>query len=63
MVASGSGGLYRPGTPIAIVTKLLRDGAIARVLSNPSDTDFVLVERAWSPPEPPPPANSDAGSK
>lgn len=63
MVASGSGGLYRPGTPMAIVTKLLRDGAIARVLSNPSDTDFVLVERAWSPPEPPVPTNTEAAGK
>lgn len=53
MVTSGSGGLYRPGTPMAVVTELLRDGAIARVLSNPSDTDFVLVEKVWSPPAPP----------
>lgn len=62
MVTTGSGGLYRPGTPMAVVTKLLRDGAIARVLSNPSDTDFVIVERAWSPPPPPPPAVPQAGS-
>lgn len=54
MVTSGSGGLYRPGTPIAVVAQLLRDGAIARVLSNPSDTDYVVVERAWAPPPPPP---------
>lgn len=52
MVTSGSGGLYRPGTPIAVVTEILRDGAIARVLSNPSDTDYVMVEKVWSPPPP-----------
>jgi len=63
MVTSGSGGLYRPGTPIAIVTQLLRDGAIARVLSNPSDTDYVLVERAWSLPAPPPLATDAAANK
>ena len=62
MVTSGSGGLYRPGTPIAIVTDLLRDGAIARVLSNPSDTDYVMVERTWAPP-PPPPAATTAAKK
>lgn len=56
VVTSGSGGLYRPGTPMAIVTELLRDGAIARVLSNPSDTDYVMVEKAWAPEPPPPPA-------
>ena len=50
VASSGSGGLYRPGTPMAVVTTLLRDGAIARVLSNPSDTDYVIVERAWMPP-------------
>lgn len=62
IVSSGSGGLYRPGTPMAVVARLLRDGAIARVLSNPSDTDFVFVERAWMPPSPTPeaaPAGSD----
>lgn len=63
LVSSGSGGLYRPGTPMAVITGLLRDGAIARVLSNPSDTDFVMVERAFAPPEPPPPANTEAGGK
>ncbi|EIZ77489.1 rod shape-determining protein MreC [Novosphingobium sp. Rr 2-17] len=56
IVTSGSGGLYRPNTPIAVVTELLRDGAIARVVSNPSDTDYVLIEKAWSLPDPPPPA-------
>ena len=62
MVTTGSGGLYRPGTPMAVVTKLLRDGAIARVLSNPSDTDYVTVEKAWAP-APPPPAEARPGSE
>jgi rod shape-determining protein MreC len=63
LVTSGSGGLYRPGTPMAIVTDLLRDGAIARVLSNPSDTDYVMIERAWAPPPPPPPAATPDAKK
>ncbi|GAB7555730.1 hypothetical protein NRB_52510 [Novosphingobium sp. 11B] len=63
MVTSGSGGLYRPGTPLAVITELLRDGAMARVLSNPSDTDYVVVERAWAPPPPPPPAEPAPGSE
>lgn len=63
LVSSGSGGLYRPGTPMAIVTRLLRDGAIARVLANPSDADFVMVERVWTPREPPPPASAKAGGR
>lgn len=59
MVTSGSGGLYRPGTPMAIVTELLRDGAIARVLSNPTDTDYVAVEQVWAPIAPPPAPNGN----
>lgn len=62
LVTSGSGGLYRPGTPMAVVTDLIRDGAIARVLSNPSDTDYVMVEKSWAPP-PPPPANDGTVKK
>ncbi len=48
-VTSGSGGLYRPGTPIAIVDTLTRDGAVARVLSDPAATDYVSVEPVWAP--------------
>ena len=46
LVTSGSGGLYHPGTPLAVVEEILRDGAIARVLSDPGNTRFVVVERA-----------------
>ena len=43
-VTSGSGGLYRPGTAVASVMELTRDGAIARVLSDPTANEFVAVE-------------------
>ena len=55
-VTSGSGGLYRPGTPIAAVVSLTRDGAIARVLSDPAATEYVTVEPMWAPPPEPPAA-------
>lgn len=48
-VTSGSGGLYRPGTAIAVVSAVTSDGAIARVLSDPAGTDYVAVERVWAP--------------
>lgn len=48
-VTSGSGGLYRPGIPIAVTQTLLRDGAIAQVLSNPAATEYVTVEAVWAP--------------
>ena len=46
-VTSGSGGLYWPGTAIAVVTRLTRDGAIARALSDPGTTEFVQVQPLW----------------
>jgi rod shape-determining protein MreC len=46
-VTSGSGGLYRPGTAIAVVTRITTDGAIARPLSDPGATEFVVVEPEW----------------
>lgn len=53
LVTSGSGGLFRPGTPIAVVWKVTSDGAIARVLSDPASADYVAVERAWAEDLPP----------
>lgn len=47
-VTSGSGGLYRPGIALAAVTSLTRDGAVARVLSDPAATEFVAVDRVWA---------------
>ena len=48
-VTSGSGGLYWPGTPIAVVTSLTHDGAMARVLSDPASSEMVMVQPAWDP--------------
>jgi len=48
-VASGSGGLYWPGTPIAVVTSVTRDGAIAHMLSDPGASELVEVEPLWNP--------------
>lgn len=47
-VTSGTGGLYHPGTPIAVVETLTRDGAIARLLSDPAASEFVAVEPVWT---------------
>lgn len=48
LVTSGSGGLFRPNTPVAMVVKLTHDGAIGRILSDPANTDFVIVQPAWA---------------
>ena len=44
IVTSGSGGLFRPGEAVAVVISLTSDGAIARPLSDPGQTEFVAVE-------------------
>ncbi|MDB5726353.1 MAG: rod shape-determining protein MreC [Novosphingobium sp.] len=54
VVTSGSGGLYRPGTAVAVVDSLLSDGAIARVLSDPSASEYVTVDQIWNPAVAPP---------
>jgi rod shape-determining protein MreC len=51
-VTSGSGGLYRPNTPVAVAARLTRDGAVAQVLANPSDADYVIVDDTFAPPPP-----------
>ena len=43
------GGLYWPGTPIAVVVALTHDGALARVLGSPAASDFVTVQSIWNP--------------
>jgi rod shape-determining protein MreC len=69
-VTSGSGGLYRPGTALAVVTEVTRDGAIARLLSDPAATEFVTIEPVWAPASdipapaaPPPPPKHPAPRK
>ena len=46
-VTSGSGGIYRPGVPVAQVETLTPDGAIARIVSDPAASEFVLVDRVF----------------
>jgi rod shape-determining protein MreC len=48
-VTSGAGGLFRPNVPVAVVAEVTRDGAIARLLSNPAATDYVSIEPVWQP--------------
>ncbi|MDE2435063.1 MAG: rod shape-determining protein MreC [Sphingomonadales bacterium] len=48
-VTSGSGGLYRPGVAVAVVSQVTHDGAVARPLSDPGSTEFVTVDPLWEP--------------
>ncbi|BBC73157.1 rod shape-determining protein MreC [Altererythrobacter sp. B11] len=48
-VTSGAGGLFHPGTAVAMATEITKDGAIAQLLSNPAATDVVVVQPIWQP--------------
>lgn len=48
-VTSGTGGLYRPGIPVAIGVRAGRDSTIARPLADPASFDFAIVEPEFVP--------------
>jgi rod shape-determining protein MreC len=58
VVTSGTGGLYPPNIPVAVVTRIVADGAIARPIADPNRLDFAIVERPFLPPPPSPPATA-----
>jgi rod shape-determining protein MreC len=44
MVTSGAGGYYRPGVAVAVISQITPDGGIARLVAEPSATNYVAVE-------------------
>ncbi len=51
-VTSGTGGIYRPGIPLAMALRQTRDGAIGRPLADPARFDFARVEAEYVAPPP-----------
>lgn len=49
MVTSGAGGYYRPGVAVAVISEVTSDGGIARLVAEPSATNFVAVEPVHQP--------------
>lgn len=49
LVTSGTGGLYPPNIPVAIVVRRQNDGALARPLADPAKVDAVSVLRPYTP--------------
>ncbi|MGV1683333.1 rod shape-determining protein MreC [Sphingopyxis sp. NJF-3] len=49
LVTSGTGGLYPPNIPVAIVVSRQDDGALARPLADPAKVDAVSVLRPYTP--------------
>ncbi len=49
VITSGTGGLYPPLVPIARVTRISGDNAIALPLADPGAVSFAIAERAYEP--------------
>lgn len=49
MVTSGVGGYYRPSVAVAVISEITADGGIARLVAEPSATNFVVVEQIDQP--------------
>lgn len=56
VATSGTGGVYPPGIPLAVVTVSNRDSAIGWPLADPARLDFAIVLQSFEPDLPPPAA-------
>jgi rod shape-determining protein MreC len=50
IATSGSGGLYPPNVPYAVIVRRTRDGALARPLASPASSAYVIVMRPYQEP-------------
>jgi len=60
-VTSGTGGVYPPNIPVAVITRVDGERALAWPLADPARLDFAIVDPVYQPPvvprdETPPPA-------
>ncbi|MFM1982552.1 MAG: rod shape-determining protein MreC [Pseudomonadota bacterium] len=62
-VTSGSGGIYRPGIPVAKAIDNGREGTLARPMADPDGFDYALVEPIYQAPPPAAPAALPDGEK
>lgn len=49
LVTSGTGGYYRPGVAVGIVSEITDEGALARLVADPSSAGYVSVGEIWVP--------------
>ena len=49
LVTSGIGGIFPPNIPVARVTRLDGDSALAAPIADPARADFAIVQRAYQP--------------
>ncbi len=49
LITSGTGGIYPPNVPVAVIVEDFGDTALASPLANPAALDFAIVEPAYEP--------------
>lgn len=50
LVTSGTGGIYPPNIPVAVIIERFGYSALAAPLANPASLDFAIVQPAYEPP-------------
>jgi rod shape-determining protein MreC len=53
VTTSATGGIYPPDVPVAVITHVDGDSAVAWPLANPETADFAVVRQLYQPPLPP----------
>lgn len=48
-VTSGTGGIFPPNIPVAVVVQATRDDTVARPIADPSRADFAIVQHIYVP--------------
>lgn len=48
-VTSGTGGIFPPNIPVAVVVRATRDDTIARPIADPARIDFAIVQKIYEP--------------
>ena len=49
LITSGTGGIYPPNIPVAVIVEVFGDTALATPLANPAGLDFAIVQSAYEP--------------
>lgn len=64
LITSGTGGIYPPNIPVAVIIEMFGGSALATPLANPASLDFAIVQPAYEPPpeETTAPENEDAAA-
>lgn len=60
IIASGSGGLYQPRTPVARIIRITADGALAHPVADPASAAAIIVQPASNAGADEPPPSQDA---